>query len=641
MTTTDLPTGYQTFIHQSKYARWLEDEGRRETWEETVERYMCFMDWHLLENHNYTIPKKLRKELKDGILTLKVMPSMRALMTAGPALEQDNICGYNCAYLPIDSPRAFDEALYIAMCGTGVGFSVERQFTNKLPEINEHFENSDTTIVVADSKAGWARGLRELMSMLYAGQVPKWDLSKLRPAGARLKTFGGRSSGPDPLHSLYTYVVDKMKAAAGRKLSSLECHDIMCKIGEVVVVGGVRRSAFISLSNFSDERLRHAKDGQWWDAAPERRLANNSTCYTEKPSMGAFMREWSALHDSGSGERGIFNRNAAKAVAAKNGRRDTNHEFGVNPCSEIILRPYQFCNLTEDVIRIYDSPEDLKEKTRLAAILGTFQATLTKFKYLRKIWTTNTEEERLLGVSLTGIMDNVRMSTVCPELRDELDDLRETAVAVNKEFAKKLGIPQATAVTCVKPSGTVSQLVDSASGIHPRFSPQYVRTVRGDNKDPLTQFLVKQGVPAEPDAMNPSGTTVFSFPIQSPEGAITVDKVAALDQLALWKVYQEHWCEHKPSITVYIKEHEWMEVGAWVYENFDYVSGISFLPYVGHTYVQAPYQAIEEDMYDMLSTYAINNPIAWEELASFETEDTTSGSQTFACSAGSCEIVDI
>lgn len=641
MTPITLPTDYQTFIHQSKYARWLEDEGRRETWVETVDRYMCFMDWHLLENHSYTIPKKLRKELKDGILTLKVMPSMRALMTSGPALEQDNVCGYNCAYLPIDSPRAFDEALYVAMCGTGVGFSVERQFINKMPEVNEHFEDSDTTVVVSDSKAGWARGLRELMSMLYAGQVPKWDLSKLRPAGARLKTFGGRSSGPEPLDSLFHYVVHKFKESAGRKLNSLECHDIMCKIGDVVVVGGVRRSAFISLSNFSDERLRHAKDGQWWDAAPERRLANNSTCYTEKPSIGAFMREWSSLHDSGSGERGIFNRNAAKAVAAKNGRRDVNYDLGVNPCAEIILRPYQFCNLTEAVVRKGDTLGDLKEKVRLAAVLGTFQATLTKFKYLRKVWTTNTEEERLLGVSLTGIMDNLEMSTIGPDLNDRLETLKDLVVKTNKSFADKLGIPQATADTCVKPSGTVSQLVDSASGMHNRFSPQYIRTVRGDNKDPLTQFLLNQGVPAEPDAMNPSATTVFSFPIKSPEGSVTVEDVAALEQLALWKTYQEHWCEHKPSITVYIKEHEWMAVGAWVYENFDHVSGISFLPYVGHTYKQAPYQAIDEDMYDMLRMYEVNNPIKWDELAAFETEDSTSGSQAFACTAGACEVVDI
>ena len=641
MVTTALPTDYQTFIHQSKYARWLEDKGRRETWDETVERYMSFMEKNLLKKQKYKLSKKLRKELKDGILTLKIMPSMRALMTAGPALEQDNICGYNCSYLTIDSPRAFDEALYVAMCGVGVGFSVERQLINKMPEVNEHFEESDTTIVVADSKAGWARGLRELISMLYAGQVPKWDLSKLRPAGARLKTFGGRSSGPDPLNSLYTYVVAKFKDAKGRKLNSLECHDIMCKIGEVVVVGGVRRSAFISLSNFSDERLRHAKDGQWWDAAPERRLANNSTCYTEKPSMGAFMREWSALHDSGSGERGIFNRVAAKKVAAKNGRRDTNHEFGVNPCSEIILRPYQFCNLTEVVIRKDDDYDTLAEKIRLTTILGTFQSTLTDFKYLRKIWTTNTEEERLLGVSDTGIMDNVTMSVTGPVLDNALENLKKVAVDTNKELANKLGIPQAAAITCVKPSGTVSQLVDSASGIHPRFSPYYVRTVRGDNKDPLTKFLKEQGVPSEPDTMNPTGTTVFSFPMKSPEGAVTVEDVTALEQLELWKTYQEHWCEHKPSITVYIKEHEWMEVGAWVYENFDDVSGISFLPYVGHTYEQAPYQSIDEDMYNMLHTYEKNNPINWDELINFETEDSTSGSQTFACSAGSCEVVDI
>ena len=647
---TTLPTDYQTFIHQSKYARWLDEEERRETWDETVERYFAFMDQHLQRICEYNIPVSTKKTLKDSILHLKLMPSMRAIMTAGKALERDNICGYNCAYLPVDNLRSFDEALYVAMCGTGVGFSVERQFVNKIPEVNEHFEHSDTTIIVADSKAGWARGLRELMTLLYSGQIPKWDLSKLRPAGAKLKTFGGRSSGPEPLNALYAFVVAKIVAAAGRRLNSLECHDIMCKIGEVVVVGGVRRSAFISLSNFSDERLRHAKDGQWWDANSQRRLANNSICYTEKPNMGAFMREWSSLHDSGSGERGIFNRVAAQKIAGWNGRRETEHEFGTNPCSEIILRPYQFCNLTEVVIRADDTFETLKEKVKNATILGTYQSTMTDFKYLRKIWTDNTEEERLLGVSFTGIMDHPVMSGREDftaengnkiKLTRVLRELKQVAVDTNKKLAKKLGIPQAAAITCVKPSGTVSQLVDSASGIHPRFSPQYIRTVRGDKKDPLTQFLFEQGVPVEDDLMAPSSTAVFSFPISSPEDAVTVEDLTALDQLKLWKTYQLNWCEHKPSITVYVKEDEWLEVGAWVYENFDIVSGISFLPYTGHTYQQAPYQPIEEDHYDMLHTYEKNNPIDWSKLAAYETEDNTKGSQSFACSAGACEIVDV
>ena len=634
---TQLPSDYQTFIHQSKYARWLDEKGRRETWSETVQRYFDFLNNHLSTSFDFTMPRSLLTELTDAVTNLEIMPSMRALMTSGPALERDNVCGYNCAYLPVDSLRSFDETLYILMCGTGVGFSVERQCISKLPIINEHFEQSDTVVAVADSKAGWARGLRELLSLLWHGQIPKWDLTKLRPAGAKLKTFGGRSSGPDPLDSLFHYVVATISGAAGRKLNSLECHDIMCKIGEVVVVGGVRRSAMISLSNFSDGRLREAKTGQWWDANSQRSLANNSVSYTEKPDMGAFMREWSALHDSGSGERGIFNRTAAVQQAGKNGRRDTGHEFGTNPCSEIILRPYQFCNLTETVIRSEDTFESLKRKVRLASILGTFQSTLTSFKYLRKIWTDNTEEERLLGVSLTGIMDSSLMTS--PEnLEEILEQLKQEVVDSNKKYAKKLGIPQSTSTTCVKPSGTVSQLVDSASGIHPRFSPQYTRTVRGDNKDPLTQFLTDEGVPVEDDLMNPSATSVFSFPIQAPEGCITVADVTAMQQLELWLMYQRHWCEHKPSITVYVKEDEWLEVGAWVYKYFDEVSGISFLPYTGHNYQQAPYQPITAEKFISDSN---REAIQWDKLSSYETEDTTKGSQTLACTGEVCEVVDI
>jgi ribonucleoside-triphosphate reductase (thioredoxin) len=642
---TQLPSDYQTFIHQSKYARWTEEDKRRETWTETVQRYFDFLSNHLSVNHSFTIPNSLLTELTSAVTDLEIMPSMRALMTAGPALERDNVCGYNCAYLPVDSLRSFDETLYILMCGTGVGFSVERQCINKLPIINEHFEKSDTVIAVADSKAGWARGLRELLSLLWHGQIPKWDLTKLRPAGAKLKTFGGRSSGPEPLNSLFNYVVAIISGAAGRKLHSLECHDIMCKIGEVVVVGGVRRSAMISLSNFSDGRLREAKTGQWWDANSQRSLSNNSIAYTEKPEMGAFMREWSSLHDSGSGERGIFNRTAAKSQAGRNGRRDTEHEFGTNPCSEIILRPYQFCNLTETVVRSYDTFESLKRKVRLASILGTFQSTLTSFKYLRKIWTDNTEDERLLGVSLTGIMDNKLMSGEEEKgeegyfLDEHLDRLKQEVIDVNTKYAKKLGIPQSTATTCVKPSGTVSQLVDSSSGIHPRFSPQYIRTVRGDKKDPLTQFLTDQGVPVEDDLMNPGSTSVFSFPIQAPEGCITVADVTAMQQLELWLTYQRHWCEHKPSITVYVKENEWMQVGAWVYEHFDEVSGISFLPYTGHNYQQAPYQPLELKTWKILAKE--HGVINWDKLRDYETEDTTKGSQTMACTGGVCEVVDI
>lgn len=635
----ELPTDYQKFIHTSRYARWVEEEKRRETWDETVNRYVDFMVSHLKNKHDYTPPPETVDAVRGGILSLKIMPSMRAMMTAGKALFRDNVCGYNCAYLPVDSLRSFDEALYILMCGTGVGFSVERQFVSQLPAVSEHFENSDSTIVVADSKAGWARAFKELISMLYSGQVPKWDLSRLRPAGAKLKTFGGRSSGPEPLNDLFNFTVETIRKASGRRLTSIECHDLMCKVGEVVVVGGVRRSALISLSNLSDDRMRNAKSGQWWDYAPHRSLANNSVCYTEKPDMEQFIQEWTALYRSKSGERGIFNRQGVKKIAAMNGRRDNNHEFGTNPCSEIILRPYQFCNLSEVVVREDDTVVDLEEKVRLAAILGTWQSTLTDFKYLRKVWRDNTEEERLLGVSLTGIMDNELLSD--PNVAKlYVGSLKEVAVESNKNEAERIGIPQSTAVTCVKPSGTVSQLVDSASGIHPRYSNYYVRTVRGDIKDPLTQFMIDSGVPVEPCAMKPESTAVFSFPMKAPSTSVFRDDRTAVEQLELWKVYQEEWCEHKPSVTIYVKEHEWLEVGAWVYKNFDLVSGVSFLPHSDHSYQQAPYQEVSEEEYKkLLSNFP--EEIDWGKLKEYEEDDTTSGSQELACTGGVCEVVDI
>jgi len=564
------------------------------------------------------------------------MPSMRALMTAGTALDRDNIAGYNCAYLPVDSPRSFDEAMYTLMCGTGVGFSVEEQYVGQLPIVNEHFESSETSIKIADSKAGWARGLRELISLLYSGQIPTWDTSGVRPAGERLRTFGGRASGPGPLEDLFRFVVQSFQTARGRRLSALECHDIMCKIGEVVVVGGVRRSAMISLSNVNDDRMAKAKHGNWWQENVQRALSNNSACYTERPDVGLFLKEWSSLYESRSGERGIFNRGASQRQAAKNGRRDADQDFGTNPCSEIILRPYQFCNLTEVVVRTDDTEDMLREKVRLATILGTIQSTLTDFKYLRKIWRTNTEEERLLGVSLTGILDH-------PSLAYDtalLDNLRAYSVEVNAEYADLLGIPRSAAITCVKPSGTVSQLVDSASGIHPRWSPYYLRSVRADNKDPLTVFLKDQGVPNEPDVTKPESTTVFYFPQKSPVDALVRRELSAIDHLELWKTIQSHWCEHKPSITVNVREDEWLAVGAWVYENFDVLSGVSFLPMDDHTYRQAPYQEITEDEYvDWCSK--MPETIDWRGLQSYEHEDTTSGSQELACSGGVCEIVEI
>jgi len=627
-----LPTDYQSFIHQSRYAKYVDGKGR-ESWAETVGRYMDNVVRPKLGNDSWS------NEIEQAILSLDIMPSMRAMMTSGPALDRDNTAGYNCSYLPVDDPKSFDEAMFILLCGTGVGFSVERQFVQQLPEIPELFD-SETTIVVKDSKEGWAKAFRQLLALLWAGEIPKWDVTRVRPAGARLKTFGGRASGPGPLVELFNFSVNTFKHAQGRKLTSMECHDLMCFIGQIVVVGGVRRSAMISLSNLSDDRMRHAKSGQWWDTAPHRALANNSVTYTEKPDIETFMREWTALVESKSGERGIFNREASKAQAAKYGRRDPNYEFGCNPCSEIILRPYQFCNLTEVVVRATDSVKDLERKVKLATILGTIQSSYTKFPYLRKVWQRNTEEERLLGVSLTGIMDNPLMTSVNSNLEKLLDDLRTVAVGINDEYASLLGIPQSAAITCVKPSGTVSQLVDSASGIHARHSPYYIRTVRGDNKDPLTQFMIDNGVPNEPCVFKGDTTTVFSFPVQAPERATTRNDMTAIEQLETWLTYQRHWCEHKPSVTISVRDDEWLEVGAFVYKHFDEMSGVSFLPHSDHTYQQAPYQDCSKEEYkELLKT--MPKKIDWTKLSEYEQEDNTKSSQTFACSGDVCEIVDI
>ena len=631
-----LPTDYQTFIATSRYARWLDEKGRRENFGETVDRYMDNVVAPLLtEETDWTT----YEELREAILGLGVMPSMRSLMTAGPAATRDNTCMYNCSYLAVEDIRAFDETMYILLCGTGVGFSVERQSISKLPEVPDLIE-SGTTIIVEDSKEGWSKALRQLIALLYSGDIPKWDVSSVRPAGARLKVFGGRASGPAPLLDLFNFTVNTFKKATGRKLTSIECHDIMCKIGEVVVVGGVRRSAMISLSNLSDDHMRHAKSGSWYPNNPQRALANNSVAYTEKPDSLSFMKEWLALVESRSGERGIFNRQASKKQAARNGRRDTDYEFGTNPCSEIILRPAQFCNLTECVVRATDTIETLSEKVRLATILGTIQSTFTKFPYLRKKWTTNTEEERLLGVSLTGIMDNPLMTLKNKGLDKTLEHLKEVAVATNKEWSAKLGIPVSAAITCVKPSGTVSQLVDSASGIHARHSPYYIRTVRGDNKDPLTQFMKDQGIPNEPEKSKPDQTTVFSFPHKSPKGAVCTKDMTALEQLEMWMVYQRNWCEHKPSVTINVKDNEWLDVQAFVYKHLDEMSGVSFLPFDDHTYEQAPYTNVGKSDYTLLNS-VMPKSIDWSKLSEYEKEDNTAGSQTLACSGDSCEIVDL
>jgi ribonucleoside-diphosphate reductase alpha chain len=638
-----LPTLYQEFIHKSRYARWLWDENRRENWDETVARYFNFFDEHVKEVTGYTVTKEERKELEDAVLNLEIMPSMRCLMTAGEALKRENVAGYNCSYVAVDSPRSFDEILYILMNGTGVGFSVESKFVDQLPVIADDFHDTDTTILVADSKLGWAKALKELIHLLYAGQVPRWDVSKVRPAGAPLKTFGGRASGPAPLEDLFKFTVATFKRAAGRRLSTLECHDIVCKIAEIVVVGGVRRSALISLSDLSDDRMRVAKSGDWWKENVQRALANNSFVAKEKPDVGIFMREWLSLYESRSGERGIFSRQASKKQAEKFGRRDSDHDFGTNPCSEIILRSREFCNLTEVVVRGDDTPESLKRKVKLATILGTFQSTLINFKYLSKKWQENCGEERLLGVSLTGIMDNeytnghAAKATGLFNVADMLEGLREEAVKTNKLWAAKLNIPVSAAITCVKPSGTVSQLVDSASGIHARHSPYYIRTVRADKKDPLAVMMKDMGFPVEDDVTKPEHTYVFSFPQKSPEHAVFRKDMSAIEQLELWLTYQRHWCEHKPSVTISVKEEEWPAVGAWVYDHFDEMSGVSFLPFSDHVYRQAPYQDCTKEEYEALLAKMPKN-VNWADLAKYEKRDSTTGSQELACVAGGCEI---
>jgi len=636
MTLNNNMTPYQTYIAKSRYARYLDDKGRREHWNETVDRYFDFMEKHLKENNNYTMPTELRQKLAQAVQNLDVVPSMRSIMTAGEALERQNIAGYNCSYLPIDDVKAFDEAMYILLCGTGVGFSVEQKYVNKLPEVPERLFESNTVVAVKDSKEGWAKSLRQVLALLYAGEIPKWDVSAVRPAGTRLKTFGGRASGPEPLVELFKYVVARFKGAVGRKLTSLEAHDILCKIGEVVVVGGVRRSAMISLSDLSDDRMAHAKAGNWWDGNGQRALANNSAVYDSRPHVGQFMREWSSIYESHSGERGIFNRYASEIQAAKNGRRKLNQEWGTNPCSEIILRPYQFCNLSSVIVRSDDTVDRLRDKVAMATILGTFQSTMTHFPYLRKIWQTNTEEERLLGVSMTGILDNTLLNNPdSEELPKLLEELRDVAVATNAEFATSLSIPASVAITCIKPEGTVSQLTGTASGIHPQHSQYFIRRVRSDNKDPLTDFLKSQGFSSEPCVMKPESTTVFSFPMKVGEGALFREDLTAIEHLRLWLLYQRHWCEHKPSVTISVLEEEWPEVGAWVWKNFDEITGVSFLPMDGGTYRQAPYETITAEDYNKLFA-EMPKGIDWE--AFVEKTDNVEGAQMLACTAGNCEV---
>lgn len=629
-------SSYNEYIAKSRYSRYLDDKGRREHWHETVARYFDFMEKHLKDKMDYNLDDRLRNELECAVLNLDVMPSMRALMTAGDALDRQNVAGYNCAYLVVDDPKAFDEAMYILLCGTGVGYSVEKKYVNKLPEVPDKLYESSTVVVVKDSKEGWAKALRQVIALLYAGEVPKWDVSSVRPAGARLKTFGGRASGAGPLEELFKYTISKFKLAQGRKLSPIEAHDLLCKIGEVVVVGGVRRSAMISLSDLGDDRMAHAKAGNWWQNEGQRALANNSAVYDVKPDVGQFMREWSNIYESHSGERGIFNRYASVLQANRNGRRDCEYEFGTNPCSEIILRPNQFCNLTSVVVRSDDTLDRLLHKVHLATILGTFQSTLTHFPYLRKVWRDNTEEERLLGVSMTGILDNPLLNNPDdPLLSQRLEMMKDVAVTTNTKFADTLGIPRSTAITCVKPEGTVSQLTSTASGLHPQHAKYYIRRVRSDNKDPLTQFLKDAGFKWEPCVSKPESTTVFSFPFKVEEGAIFRDELSALQHLKLWLTYQRHWCEHKPSVTISVRENEWPSVGAWVWDNFDDITGVSFLPMDGGTYRQAPYETITAEEYEKLASQTPKG-IDWESFVEYD--DNVEGVQTLACTAGACEV---
>jgi len=631
---------YRNFIHISRYARWIESENRRETWQETVDRYCNFMKDHLVLNYGYSPNAKIFDEVREAILKHHIMPSMRALMTAGPALERDHIAAYNCSFIAVDSPRAFDEAMYILMNGTGVGFSVEQKYINQLPVISESFFQTNTTIVVDDSKLGWAKAFKELIALLYQGQIPNWDISKVRPAGARLKVFGGRASGPDPLVDLFNFTIETFRLAAGRRLKSIEAHDLMCKVGEVVVVGGVRRSALISLSNLDDFEMAKAKSGQWWEGNGQRALANNSAVYNSKPNTAQFLREWRNLYESKSGERGIYNIDSVRKHIDKFGRRDSSLVGGTNPCGEILLRPNEFCNLTEVVIEASDTKETLLEKVRLATILGTWQSTLTNFKYIRKTWRDNCEEERLLGVSLTGIYGNKITATNGKALEALLDEMRDLSVSVNDKEAKSLNINPSVSITCVKPSGTVSQLTGVSSGIHPWYSEYYIRSVRADNKDPLTQFLKDSGIPFEPDVMKPEATTVFYFPIKAPKNAILTKNLTAIDHLEMWKTYRTHWTEHNPSVTVNVEEDEWMRVGAWVFDNFDSIGGVSFLPAVEHSYKQAPYQEVSKEEYESWLS-KMPDSIRWDMLSLYETTDGTTGSQELSCVAGACEIVDI
>lgn len=621
------------FIYYRTYSRWIEREGRRETWVETVDRYMNFMK----ENLGDKLTAEEYNELREGILWQEAMPSMRLMWSAGSAAARCHATAYNCSYIAPSKLEDFSEIMYLSMSGTGVGFSVESQTIGQLPIIKKQSGKVLPTYVIEDSKEGWADALKTGLKTWYNGKDIKFDYSGLRPAGARLKTMGGRSSGPEPLRSLLDFARAKIFSRQGKRLSNIDAHDIICKTGEVVVMGGVRRSALISLSDLDDMEMRNAKTGQFYLTEPQRQMANNSAAYNEKPTSTQFIEEWLALAKSGAGERGIFNRGSLKQQLPRR-RWDKFEEdwasSGVNPCGEINLKSKEFCNLTEVVARAEDIEESLIRKIRLATILGTYQSTLTDFKYLSKEWKKNCEEERLLGVSVTGQWD-------CPALRNEktFSKLREAAIEVNKEYAKRFGINQSAAITCVKPSGTVSQLVDAASGMHPRHSGYYIRRVRISATDSLFQMLKEQKFPYHPEVgqtIDSASTYVLEFPVKAPSNSKFRNDMDAIEQLEYWKMVKENFTEHNPSVTISVGDNEWIVAANWLYENWDILGGLSFLPREDHVYKLAPYEEIDEERYSELA--AKLPEIDFSRIVIYEEDDETQGARELACASGVCEI---
>jgi ribonucleoside-diphosphate reductase alpha chain len=634
---------YQQVIFKTRYARWVEEEGRRENWDETVKRYCDYFEDHLKEKHSHKIPRKVLKEVYDSIYNLEVMPSMRTLMTSGKALESAEVANYNCAFLVVDAVRAFSEHMYVLMCGAGSGFSVERRFTEKLPEVPEELHPSDTTIIVADSRKGWCAAYNQYLNLLFAGNIAKVNVDKVRKEGTRLKTFGGYASGPGPLLDLFKHTEEIFRGAQGRQLRPIEVFSIMCYIAQIVVVGGVRRSATIALFDKDDIEMRTAKSGYWFND-PKRKhyaMANISAVFETKPAAAEFMDIWRDLVASKAGEPGILNRKALWEGAEAIGRA-TRYEdgsripYGVNPCSEIVLQPYSFCNLTGAAIRPEDTLEDIKKKVRVATIIGTWQATVTDFDYLRKVWQSNVEDERLLGVCLAGIMDHPVLSQTTEESARWENELRELAWEVNKSIAEDIGINTTASVTAIKPAGNSGELYDVASGIHPRYAPYYIRSIRQSNGDPMTEFLKATGIPHEVSVQN-ARDSIFYFPVKSPEGAICAKDRTAIQQLEHWLHMKRNYATHTISATVYVREHEWIAVGAWVYDNFNEVTGLSFLPYDDHIYQQAPYTPCSAEDYEK-ARGKMPEEIDWSLLKHFEQSDSTTVSQEFACTGGSCAL---